>query len=42
MLNVKETSIRQSLAESSFHTATFMFLPLLFLKLVAPLLRILL
>lgn len=28
MLNVKKTSIRQSLAEISFHTAMFVFLPL--------------
>jgi len=42
MLNAEETSIRQNLAEISFHTALFVFSPLLFLKLVGLLLRILL
>lgn len=42
MLNAEETSIGQSLAEISFHTALFVFFPPLFLKLVGLLLRILL
>lgn len=36
MLNIKKTSIRQSLAEISFHMAMFVFLPLFFVKTGGP------